>query len=668
MLVVGLSGGLNWDSSEQFQETANFLHDAAAVVVRDGQIVAALEEERDNRLKHSNKFPLGAIRHCLHEAQASPADVDRWAYCFGDVLEIIATNAFMADMSIPPLVTSQAILAERLSTGLGAPVPPAAITTVPHHVAHVASAFEPSGFESALVVSYDGGGDDGHGKVVSVVNGEYHSVTDLGAAQSLGLFYHYTMRPLGYGRFDEYKVMGLAPYGDPARFRADIGSLYTLGEKGQYEIHFDRFKSLVGLVTLRRPGEPFIQEHKDLAAAIQAALESMAFHLIAGARDATGHRQLCLAGGVALNCTFNGKLAKAGWFDEIFVQPIATDAGAALGAALYVEKMAGSARTRVPLTHVYLGRPTGEAALESTLRDWADVLEFEACADICGQAAKRLEAGAVLGWVQGRSEFGPRALGNRSIVADPRPAENKDRVNLMVKKREAYRPFAPSVLSEHAGEYFEIPGYPRRFAFMNFAVAVRPDKRGLLQATTHVDGTSRIQIVYEDLNPRYWRLIDEFRKLTGVPVVLNTSFNNNAEPIVDSVDDAIQCFLTTGLDYLVVDDYLIGKKQPSMRVQDWMVVSQPRTTHLLRRGGREGANGHGYALRKTVADSRPMDISAEAFSLLIKSDGRTAVGDVRDGAVLDERLAAELFELWQRRLIRVDARPAVTSEIASRPG
>jgi carbamoyltransferase len=656
MLVVGLSGGLNWDSSEQFQETSNFLHDAAAVIVRDGRIVAALEEERDNRLKHSNKFPLGAIRHCLAEAQASAADVDRWAYCFGNVLEILATNAFMADMSIPPLVTSQAILAERLSTGLGAPVLPSRITTVPHHVAHVASAFEPSGFDSALVVSYDGGGDDGHGKIVSVLNGEYHTLADLGAPQSLGLFYHFTMRPLGYGRFDEYKVMGLAPYGDPARFRADIGSLYTLGDKGQYEIHFDRFKSLVGLVKLRRPGEPFIQEHKDLAAAIQEALETMAFHLIKAAREATGHKQLCLAGGVALNCTFNGKLAKAGWFDEIFVQPVATDAGAALGAALYVEKTEGPARKRVPLTHVYLGRPAGQASLDAKLRDWADVLEFGACADICGEAAKKLSAGAVLGWVQGRSEFGPRALGNRSIVADPRPAENKDRVNLMVKKREAYRPFAPSVLSEHAGEYFEIPDYPRRFAFMNFAVAVKHDKRGLLQATTHVDGTSRIQIVYEDLNPRYWRLIDEFRKLTGVPVVLNTSFNNNAEPIVDSVDDAIQCFLTTGLDYLVVDDYLIGKKQPSMRVQDWMVVSQPRTTHLLRRGGSEGANGHGHALRKTVADSRPMDISAEAFSLLIASDGRTAIGDVLGGSPLNGRLSDELFELWQRRLIRVDAR------------
>lgn len=655
MLVVGLSGGLNWAASEQFQETSNFLHDAAAAIVRDGQILAALEEERDNRLKHSNKFPLGAIRHCLDEAGVSAEQVDRWAYCFGNVLEILGTNAFLADMAAPPLVFSDTVLAERLSTGLGVRVPPSAITTVGHHVAHVASAFEPSGFDSALVVSYDGGGDDSHGKIVSVVNGEYETLTDLGDAQSLGLFYHYAMRPIGYGRFDEYKVMGLAPYGDPARFRESFRSLYTLHEGGKYEIRFDAFKSLLGIVPIRRPGAAFTQDHKDLAAAIQDALETMAFHLIDGARRTTGHRNLCLAGGVALNCTFNGRLAKTGWFDEIFVQPASTDAGAALGAALHVDRTASPGRRRAPLTHVYFGREAGTAALESTLADWAELLTFEKSADVCRDAAAKLSAGAVLGWVQGRSEFGPRALGNRSIVADPRPAGNKDRVNLMVKKREAFRPFAPSVMAEHAGEYFELPDYPRRFAFMSFAVPVKADKRDLLQATTHVDGSSRVQVVFEDVNPRYWRLIAEFHALTGVPVVLNTSFNNNAEPIVDSVDDAIQCYLTTGLDYLVIDDVLIAKRQPAVRVAGWMVVSLPRTSHLIRRGAPADGNGHVHALRRTVADSRAVDISPDAFSLLARSDGSSRIVDLLGGS-LSAALADELFDLWQKRLIRVDAR------------
>lgn len=651
MLVIGLSGGLNWDVSERFQEVSNFLHDAAAVAVRDGQIVAALEEERVNRLKHSNKFPIGAVRHCLDAAGVAASDVDRWAYCFGSVLDVIATNAFMTDMSADPRVTTDAILAERLSTGLGETVSPSSITTVHHHVAHVASAFEPSGFDSALVVSYDGGGDDGHGKVVSVVDGVYETIAELGDAQSLGLFYRYTMRPLGYGRFDEYKVMGLAPYGDPARYRADLATLYTLGHDGAYEIHFARFQSLLGLVPVRRPGEPFSQAHQDLAASIQEALEVMASHVIEAARARTGHRNLCLAGGVALNCTFNGKLAASRAFDEIFVQPVATDAGAALGAALHVEREEAPLTPRTALAHVYLGRRPARASMEPALKAWSRVLTFERPDDICAETARRLSEGAVAGWVQGLSEFGPRALGNRSIVADPRPAGNKDRVNLMVKKREAYRPFAPSVLAEYANEYFDIPPYPRRFAYMNFAVPVRPDKRPLLQATTHVDGSSRVQVVFEDVNPPYWRLIDEFRKLTGVPVLLNTSFNNNAEPMVDSVDDAIQCFLTTGLDVLVVDGFLVAKTQPLTRVEPWMIVSLPRTTQLVRGSGQ---NGTSYALRRTVADSRPVAISEAAYRVVSRSEAGRTVEAALEGAPLPEPLAAELFELWQKRLIRVD--------------
>lgn len=654
MLIIGLSGGLNWAGSEHFQEVSHFLHDAAAVLVRDGEVVAALEEERVNRLKHSNKFPIGAVRACLDIAGVDAAVIDRWAYCFGNVLETLALNAFLADLNASPRLASADVLADRLSEGLGVSIPSSKVRIVHHHDAHVASAFEPSGFDSALVVSYDGGGDDWHGKIVSVVDGTYETLQTLGERQSLGLFYRYAMRPLGYGRFDEYKVMGLAPYGDPSRFREALSTLYTLGDDGQYDIHFDRFMSLGGLVDVRKPGEPFTQTHKDLAASIQEALERMAFHLIDAARRRTGHRHLCLAGGVALNCTFNGRLVPAG-FDEIFVQPVATDAGAALGAALHVGRVEAPATPRVPQTHVYLGRqPAGDARdIEAALAPWRRVLEFERHDDIEAATADRLAAGAVAGWVQGRSEFGPRALGNRSIVADPRPAANKDRVNLMVKKREAYRPFAPSVLAEHAGEYFDLPAYARRFAFMNFAVPVRPDKRDVLQATTHVDGSARVQVVFADRNPRYWRLIDEFCRRTGVPVLLNTSFNNNAEPMVDSVDDAVQCFLTTGLDVLVVDDFLATKTRPLTEVEDWMVVGLTPTTQLIRRGA-DSMGIPAHALRRTVADSRPVDISPEAFALLARSDGVAPIREVLgEGMSLPAALGRELFDLWQRRLIRV---------------
>ncbi len=654
MVVVGLSGGLNWDHAEQFQERSNYLHDAAAVLVRDGEVVAALEEERDNRLKHSNKFPIGAVRYCLDAAGVAAGDVDHWAYCFGDALVPLATHAFLTNLSdAQPRLTTAEILAERLSTGLGVRISPQTVATVPHHSAHVASAFDPSGFTSALVVSYDGGGDDGHGLVVSVEDGATRVLSRLGDAQSLGLFYNNTMRPLGYGRFDEYKVMGLAPYGDPARYRSALSTLYTLEDGGRYTVHFDRFSTLVGHFAFRRPGDPFTQQHKDLAAAIQEALETMALHLIGAAREETGHRHLCLAGGVALNCTCNGKLVETGWFDEIFVQPVSTDAGAALGAALHVERQLQPHVSRTPLSHVYLG-PSAADEPTPAWRGWERVLTAETSDDVCRTAAARLAAGDVLGWVQGRSEFGPRALGNRSIVADPRPAENKDRVNLMVKKREAYRPFAPSVLAERADEYFDLPDYPRRFAFMNFAVPVRPAHRALLQATTHVDGSSRVQLVFEDTNPRYWRLLSAFEAQTGVPVLLNTSFNNNAEPIVDSVDDALQCFLTTGLDGLVVGDVILTKRVP-IGVSEWMVPSLPRTTQLIRQGPSRDAVE--YSARKTVADSRAVSLSPVAFRLLSRSDGSATLAELLEGAPLDTTLATELFELWQYRLVRFDAAP-----------
>lgn len=653
MLIVGISGGLNWDSSEYYPESSWFLHDAAAAAVKDGRIIAALEEERVNRLKHSNKFPIGAIRYCLEEAGASAKDVDMWVYCFGDALKSIARRAFMRDLGSNVNPTTTSVLADRLSQGLGEPVPPSRITTVDHHVAHAASAFEPSGFDSALVITYDGGGNDGHGRVVNVVDHKYDYRVSLRNNQSLGLFYHYAMRPIGYGRFEEYKVMGLAPYGDPARFRSAVTSLYCLGEKGDYEIRFDQLATLGDIVKTRTPGEPLSQDHKDLAASIQEGLETIAFHIIAAAQQETGQKKLCLAGGVALNCTFNGKLAATGRFDDIFVQPAATDAGATLGAALYVEKRENSNRLP-PLTHVYFGRPIQFRSIEPTLRKWTDMVDFERRSDICREAAKRLSDGCVLGWVQGRSEFGPRALGNRSILADPRFPESKDRVNIVIKNRESYRPFAPSVLSEYADEYYDIPGYPHRFAFMNFAVQVKEDKRSLLQATTHVDGTSRVQIVYRDTNPRYWTLISEFQKLTGIPVVLNTSFNDNAEPIVDTIDDALQCFLTTHLDLLVIDDYLIAKKQKAIEVHESLVISQPRTIQLIRRIHETDATvGFSYFVKRTVTESRLIPISSGAFSLIEQSDGSKSIRDVLGGQRLSQALANELLTLWRQRLIRV---------------
>src|SRR5262249_1296171 len=282
-------------------------------------------------------------------------------------------------------------------------------------------------------------------------------------------------------------------------------------------------------------------------ASLQETLEDIAFHTIRYYRQVTGQKRLCLAGGVAHNCTLNGKLLYSGLFDDVFIQPAAHDAGCALGSAMHAYLQAKGSLSRPRLDHVFWGSDAGaDDEIESTLSRWTELVEFEKVDNVAERAAQLLAGGSVIGWVQGRSEFGPRALGNRSILADPRPAENKRVINAMVKKREGYRPFAPSVPEEDAADIF-VPPPMKTAPFMIFVVDVREHQRALLGAVTHVNGSARVQTVSRSTNARYHRLLAEFKALTGVPVLLNTSFNNNAEPIVDSVEDAVVCYLTTGL-------------------------------------------------------------------------------------------------------------------------
>jgi carbamoyltransferase len=383
---------------------------------------------------------------------------------------------------------------------------------------------------------------------------------------------------LGYVFTEEYKVMGLAPYGNPARFRRAFRDIYALLPQGDFLLRWDLIGTLNKLVPARKRQDPLEQIHADLAAALQETLEDIVLHVVRYFRELTGNTRLCLAGGVAHNCSLNGKLLYTGLFDDIFVHPASHDAGCAIGAGVYPFLLGNGFRVSgVPpilsipvatgdspsyvgdeLRTVYWGSDIGsEEIIQATLSEWHEFVHFEAVRDIAARTATMISKGAVVGWVQGRSEFGPRALGNRSIVADPRKAENKDIVNAMVKKREAYRPFAPAILEEYVHDYFDLPVEKNRFPFMTFVVRVRPEKQELLRATTHVDGTARIQTVCREDNPRFWQLIDAFRVITGVPVLLNTSFNNNHEPIVDSVEDAIVSFLTTGLTHLVLGDTLV---------------------------------------------------------------------------------------------------------------
>ena len=663
MLVLGIHGG-HRQEIEDMEPDAWSMHDGAAVLLKDGEVVAAIEEERLNRVKHSNFFPNRAIRACLDLAGVSADQLDHIAVnCTEDSMNYTAMMHSLREYS-KPFRTGRARVEELVANAVGSTVD-GRIRFCEHHLAHAWSAFVPSGFDRSLILSIDGEGDGLSGMVLVGNQEGFETIKRYpGHGHSLGQFYTGMIRFLGYTRFEEYKVMGLAPYGDPEPFSDLFSRFYELLPEGDYRL-FDWGIILMevqkaGLQPLRK-GESLSQSHKDFAASLQVHLERIVFHMLRHFQSVTGERKLCLAGGVIHNCVLNGKILYSGLFDEVFAQPVAHDAGGAWGAALavYHQECHKPSRSK-PMTHLFWGLPVGaDENIEDCLNSWNSLIDFEKKTDIAAEAARLMSEGAVIGWVQGRSEFGPRALGNRSILADPRPSENKTRINAMVKKREGYRPFAPSVIEECASDYFELAENASSFPFMIMVLKVLEEKRKLLGAITHVDGTARVHTVAKETNPRYWNLLNEFGKMTGVPMVLNTSFNNNAEPIVDSVDEAVTCFLTTDIDFLVVGDYLIGRKPnglPKLMSEDLVLGLRPSRKLVRRQSLAEG--GYLNRLESTMSryfGGKPIDISDAAFEVLLRQDGRKTLSQlcVEAGLEVAESgaLMLELIELWEKRAV-----------------
>ncbi|HYL98668.1 MAG TPA: carbamoyltransferase C-terminal domain-containing protein [Blastocatellia bacterium] len=659
MLVIGFSGGRDMINENRYSINPLYWHDAAAVLVEDGKVVFAIEEERLNRIKHTNKLPVRAIRACLESRGAQLRDVDLFAY-YEMYTEWWLKRSVLDSPQQPPIIKADAFLRECFRRGFGEDIDPGKFRFVHHHYSHAVSAFALSGYERGLTITLDGEGDGWSGAVFQVDRDEYKRLSSQSGNHSLGGYYQEMIAFLGYSRFDEYKVMGLAPYGDPERFRAVFRNFYTLLPNGQYQIaDTDQLLALYDFMTPRRRGEAFTQQHKDIAAALQESLEEIAFHIIRHFKEVTQEKNLCLAGGVAHNCTLNGKVLRSGLFDNVFVQPAAHDAGCALGAALFTYYKAGGER-QAPrqMTDVYWGGDIGGAGqIRETLAKWRKFIQFSREDDIVERTAELLAAGRVIGWVQGRSEFGPRALGNRSILADPRPAENKDRINQLVKKREGYRPFAPSVLEEEAETYFDLRMGSEQHAFMIFVVDVKRDKRELLGAVTHVDGTARIQTVSRSSNERLWGLIKAFGNRTGVPLLLNTSFNNNVEPIVDSVEDAIVCYLTTGLDYLVAGDYLARRKEISWDDYLSLGIELPRhvSLHQVTEADEEGRLKSAFSLRTSYDVSRH-EVSPVIADIIASANSAGPVKEILGDLGLSEPEEAReivdgLLDLWSRRLI-----------------
>jgi carbamoyltransferase len=562
-----------------------FGHDASATLLKDGCVVACAAEERFTRVKYSlnlagnTLLPRNAIRYCLNAAGIGIQDVDLVAHYCGFTPALVQRRL---DLLRPFLTADQADTVRRSfsqvydgmmdrqvvvrqfaeMTGMA----PRVFVPVRHHLAHAASAFFPSGFDEALILTIDGTGEVESAMTGIGRNGQIEHLGSTLLPTSLGALYLIVTVFLGFRSLgDEYKIMGLASYGDPSRYRNVFRSLVVTDHSGKY---YTPGLAEPGLKELflrefgppRLHNDPVEARHADIAAALQEALNNAVLGVLSSAREGTGQRNLCMAGGVALNCTMNGVIARSGLFDRIFVQPAAGDEGCSVGAAYAAAMAAGviPSENVMSWNHAHWGPAFTDEDVVRALNDHADLVRWRRCPKIASVVAEELSRGRVAGWFQGRMEFGPRALGHRSILADPRDARMKDLLNEKVKRRESFRPFAPAVLEERASDYFDMTGLGTS-PFMLFTVPVREDARALIPAVTHVDGTARVQTVSRDTNPLFWSLISEFGRITGVPVVLNTSYNVRNEPIVCTPADALRCFLGTEIDCVALGEYFVEK-------------------------------------------------------------------------------------------------------------
>lgn len=529
-------------------------HDPAACLLRDGELIAFAEEERFVRAKHAPGYcPKYAVKYCLEEAKIGFEDID--CVSFHLWLQNEKDRKAIIDLVLRKL-------ASFLSTDRGVVNRLAKNALMPrHHMSHCASAFLVSGFDSASILSIDAVGD--HKQTTVFAEGEGNrikAVKDYGMPNSLGYFYGIMTEYLGF-RFanGEGKVMGLAPYGKPIYDFSRIIScendadpkLWVNEEIYGWAGEQQKLESMLG--PARKPGETLTQRHMDIAATTQRETEQIMHKLTRYLVEKTGKTKLAIAGGVGLNCCANGYLLQSGLISDIFIQPAANDAGVALGSALICALTHGY-KIDWTMTHTYYGPRFSDHEIEAELKNYK--LAYERYDDIAAVAGELISKGYIIGWFQGRMEMGPRALGNRSILADPRDPRMKDIINHRVKHREPFRPFAPSILAERASEYLE-GSHPSPFMILTFRV--KSEKVEEIPAVVHVDGTTRPHTVERKVNEKYWKLIKAFEEETEVPIVLNTSFNVRGEPIVCTPKDAINTFLKTGIDYLAIGDFLTGK-------------------------------------------------------------------------------------------------------------
>ncbi|HEX4375184.1 MAG TPA: carbamoyltransferase C-terminal domain-containing protein [Puia sp.] len=565
--------------------------DSSAAIFKDGKLITATEEERFRRVKHWAGFPSMAIEFCLREAGINLEQLDHiaigrdpYAKLMKKILFLLKNpsgswNVIADRFSNSKKVSSIENEFALIDNSVSASALKKKIHQVEHHRSHLASAFFASPFNEAALLSIDGSGDFtttmtgiGNGNKISVLN-------SIDFPHSVGLFYTAFTQWLGFPHYgDEYKLMGLAPYGDP-QYTKKLRDVLIFKNDGSFSLNLKYFRSATsGIISYgddhvpkvaslfsehlvekfglaRKKDEPLSQFHKDMAASVQRITEELIFHILENLQKKTGLNNLCVAGGVAQNSVANGKITGNTSFKNIYIPSAGHDAGISMGSALYVYNQILNNQKAEPIYTAYTGSHFSNDEIENYLQSRNIIYKKLDDEELYAITTDCLINGGVVGWFNGRAEFGPRALGARSILADPRRPDAKDLLNSKIKRRESFRPFAPSILREYVSEYFEVTD---DVPFMEKVFPIKKEKQNLIPAVTHVDGTGRLQTVDKKISRRYYELIDNFRKKTGVPILLNTSFNEN-EPIVNSPAEALECFLRTSMDMLVLENCVITR-------------------------------------------------------------------------------------------------------------
>ncbi|MEK7509299.1 MAG: carbamoyltransferase C-terminal domain-containing protein [Patescibacteria group bacterium] len=559
-------------------------HELSACLLKDGKLVAAVEEERFSRIKRGKKalvdnpntLPKAAIAFCLETAGIALKDVEYIGLSFfpDDRLKNIGCDQYFIEGDWGSekgerLFNEKIKRIPKMLSDLAGTEMTTRVMWIPHHICHASSAFFVSPFRKAAVLSIDGIGEFSSTWLGWGDGTALHALKEISYPNSVGFLWEKISQYLGFTEYDSSKVMGLAAYGDAARFYPQFQKIVTLLPDGEFALKadvlrfrvrdFSELEKLFGVSRIESSAD-VRKDQEDIAAALQKITDDVIMHIVQHLKKVTKMNHLCLAGGVALNCVSNARIMQSGLFKKIFVQPAANDAGTALGAAHHIwNDLLGHPRTYV-LKHSYWGPSYTNADIQKALKQ-ANIQNIHCVKNIHEAVARQLADGNIVGWFQGRVEWGPRALGNRSLLADPRRADMKMILNERIKKRESFRPFAPSILAEHASQWFSVPRKctSRSTECMIINFDVKKSKRVIVPAITHADGTARVQLVNKKTNPRYHKLISAFYKRTGVPLVLNTSFNDN-EPIVNSPEDAIKTFLRTKMDALAIGNYLVTKQ------------------------------------------------------------------------------------------------------------